>query len=228
MGDHGDMLILGQNTYNFCQECWTIGELSNYSSWDGKGSYTEQEIAGMYETTPFIKRFDTNKLGHCELQCKTGYWSNYRSSYNTASEMNDQRCTYDNCKNWDYTDVTSDPLPTAKTCTTCWTKDDIESVTWPAKKTYAKNSGWHTTEPFKLDSNVCKVQCDSDFWSNAVTESDPLKQRCTSLNCKTWDHTNELENSIVSFYNGIKVLSEDQGIHVNEPITTEWQIKDNR
>jgi hypothetical protein len=31
----------------------------------------------------------------------------------------------------------------------------------------------------------------------------------------------------VSFYNEIKVLSEDQGIHINEPITTEWKIIDN-
>jgi len=32
----------------------------------------------------------------------------------------------------------------------------------------------------------------------------------------------------VSFYNEIKVLEQDTRIHVNEPITTEWQIKDNR
>jgi hypothetical protein len=32
---------------------------------------------------------------------------------------------------------------------------------------------------------------------------------------------------VVSFYNEIKVLSEDQGIHVNEPIATEWKITDN-
>jgi hypothetical protein len=32
---------------------------------------------------------------------------------------------------------------------------------------------------------------------------------------------------VVSFYNEIKVLSEGQGIHINEPITTEWKITDN-
>jgi len=226
--DYDNLKNNNEDKWNKCSECWGAGELSYYNGWDGKTGFTQQEVLYAHQEQPFVRRYYSDTTGHCELQCQTGFWSNYKSSYNTASEMNDQRCTYDNCKNWDYTDNTSDPLPSAKTCTTCWTKDDVASSTWPAKKTYAKNSGWHTTEPFKLDSNVCKVQCDSDFWSNAVTESDPLKQRCTSLNCKTWDHTNELENSIVSFYNEIKVLSEDQGIHVNEPITTEWQIKDNR
>merc|ERR1712146_639310 len=173
---------------------------------EGRGSYTEQEILGIHEKTPFIKRFNYNRLGQCELQCKEGYWSNYRSSYNTASEMNDQRCTYDNCKNWNYSDVTSNPLPTAKTCTTCWTKDDIESATWEAKKAYGKITGWDLTEPFKLstDTNVCEVQCDSDHWSNVSAGSfneaaNALEQRCTGINCKSWDYANELENSIVTF-----------------------------
>ena len=171
--DYDNLKNNNENKWNVCSECWGPGELSYYDVWDGKTGFTNQEVLYAHKKQPFVRRYFGNTTGHCQLQCESGFWSNYSSSYNTAADMNDQRCTYDNCKNWNYSDTTSDPLPTAKTCTTCWSKDDVASATWPAKKTYKKNSGWHTTEPFKLENNVCKVQCDSDFWSNAATETDP-------------------------------------------------------
>lgn len=146
--DYDNIRDIGENVWNLCTECWGAGELSYYAGWDGKVGFTEEEVANAHEKEPFTRRYDGDTRGHCELKCKSEFWSNYNSSFNKASDINDQRCTYDNCKNWDYTDTTSDPKPTAKTCNTCWSTDDVASSTWPAKKTYGKNSGWHTTEPF--------------------------------------------------------------------------------
>jgi len=72
----------------------------------------------------------------CEIQCKEGYWANTISYYNKSVDGNDQRCTYNNCKNWDYDDITSVPRMTAKTCKLCWDKDDVAHPDWTVKSTY--------------------------------------------------------------------------------------------
>jgi len=81
-------------------ECWNKADISDYSNWDGRGSFTPQEIQGRLEDEPF-KLDDTTKT--CALQCNTGYWSNHETTYNKAANGSDQRCNYANCKNWNST-----------------------------------------------------------------------------------------------------------------------------
>jgi hypothetical protein len=130
----------------------------------------------------------------CNLQCAPGYWANQASTYNTASDALDQRCTWHNCKNWDYN--ANDPLRTAKTCTLCWDHADISAyATWDAKSSYKDKElvGRDTAEPFRLHTGQCGLQCKLGFWSNWKSAynsaSDALDQRCTSDNCKDWDYT---------------------------------------
>jgi hypothetical protein len=130
----------------------------------------------------------------CNLQCAAGYWANQASTYNTASDALDQRCTWHNCKNWDYN--ANDPLRTAKTCTLCWDHADISAyATWDAKDSYKDKElvGRDTAEPFRLHTGQCGLQCKLGFWSNWKSAynsaPDALDQRCTSDNCKDWDYT---------------------------------------
>jgi len=81
-------------------ECWNKADISDYSNWDGRGSFTPQEIQGRLIDEPF-KLDDTTKT--CALQCSTEYWSNHEATYNKAANGSDQRCNYANCKNWNST-----------------------------------------------------------------------------------------------------------------------------
>jgi hypothetical protein len=126
------------------------------------------------------------------MQCLPDYWSNAKSTFGRASNGNDQRCTYNNCKNWDFAGGMTDN----KTCTVCWGTDDLaDHASWDAKSTYTINevSGTIVAEPFKLDDadKVCKIQCLPDYWSNAKSTfglaSNGNDQRCTYNNCKNWD-----------------------------------------
>jgi len=82
--------------------------------------------------------------------------------------------------------------------------------------------------PFVFDNTnkVCNLQCESTYWSNVDTESNLLKHKCTSKNCKSYDHVSVLENGIVSFYNEIKDLIAETDLRVHESITDEWQMRD--
>jgi hypothetical protein len=120
------------------------------------------------------------------------YWSNSISNWNTAADGNDQRCTYNNCKNWDYAGGQTDN----KTCTVCWGTADLADASWDVAATYTSKEvqGTILTEPFKLDDadKVCKIQCMPDYWSNSIsnwnTAADGNDQRCTYNNCKNWDY----------------------------------------
>jgi hypothetical protein len=54
-------------------------------------------MVGRLTTEPF-----SLVSNQCKLNCATGYWSNWQSNYNPSVDPLDQRCTYDNCKNWNY------------------------------------------------------------------------------------------------------------------------------
>jgi hypothetical protein len=163
-----------------------------YAQWLAKESYYHQEVIGRLSASPFSLDTGTNQ---CGLRCDPGYWSNWRSTHNAASDALDQRCTWHNCKNWDYN--ANDPLRTAKTCTLCWDHADISAyATWDAKDSYKDKElvGRDTAEPFRLHTGQCGLQCDSDYWSNWQSTynsaSDAHDQRCTYNNCKSWGYAN--------------------------------------
>ena len=82
-----------------------------------------------------------------------------------ASNVWDQRCTSDNCKNWVYA-ADSD---VATKCTECWANSDIDTyLNFDGKGSYSEQelSGRNTTEPFTKNSDQCVLQCGIDYWSN--------------------------------------------------------------
>jgi hypothetical protein len=169
-----------------CTVCWGTDDLADHPSWDAKSTYSIHEVSGTTVAEPF-KLDDADKV--CKIQCLPDYWSNAKSTYGRASIGNDQRCTYNNCKNWDYEGGVTDN----KTCTVCWGTDDLaDHPSWDAKSTYSIHevSGTIVAEPFKLDDadKVCKIQCLPDYWSNAKSTygraSNGNDQRCTYNNCK--------------------------------------------
>jgi hypothetical protein len=101
-----------------CTQCWADSDMSvgDWTKFDGYRSYFAQELIAREPSGSF-----TNVSGVCHLNCKPGYWANMNSDYNTASTEYDQRCTSDNCRDWNYAGD-SDP-PT--TCTSCWRKADM-------------------------------------------------------------------------------------------------------
>jgi len=88
-----------ETAVNECKQCWDKDDVNDYSNWDARGSFTPQELVGRNTDEPF-KLDATTKT--CALQCKVGYWTNHVSTFNQMSNGSDQRCTYANCKNWDY------------------------------------------------------------------------------------------------------------------------------
>jgi len=88
-----------ESVMNECKECWIETDLEDYVNWDGRGSFNLQEIYGRDKEQPF-ELDSTTKT--CALQCKDGFWSNHDSTYNKAAFGADQRCSWANCKNWDY------------------------------------------------------------------------------------------------------------------------------
>lgn len=84
-----------------CNACWTHADISTFSTWDGRGSYLESEVAGRDSSESF--RLET---AQCILQCATGYWANWDTGSTLISAANpelDQRCTSDNCRTFDVT-----------------------------------------------------------------------------------------------------------------------------
>ena len=132
----------------------------------------------------------------CKLNCGTGYWANWESTYNSkGTDVWDQRCTSFNCKNWNYGSEL--PANTAKTCTICWDWADItDYANWDAKSTYKEQemTGALQSKPFSVDLTTknCELHCAAGYWSNwqskVYPNSDEYDQRCTSDNCKSWNH----------------------------------------
>jgi hypothetical protein len=154
------------STPNHCTECWGSDDISNYSSWDGRNSYYEEEVKYRGDVTPFVLNPSTNQ---CELQCGQSYWSNWLSTYNPASDIYDKRCTYDNCKNWNYN--ANDSTITAKTCNECWQDSDINPYTsWDAAYSYYEQEvvGRDIRNAFKINTSLsnCELQCSLGYWSN--------------------------------------------------------------
>ena len=103
----------------------------------------------------------------------------------------DQRCTSNNCKDWDWGAQMSGRKAT--NCTVCWAPVDFYNhSTWDARESYtaAEIAGSDSTTPFRLDNGKCIVQCKAGWWSNWGSKNygttHTLDQRCTSNNCKTW------------------------------------------
>jgi hypothetical protein len=67
------------------------------AAWRGSDTYTQQEHLHKRGIQPWL--LDGTE---CVLHCKDGYWSNEDSAHNKAADPLDQRCTSDNCKDWDY------------------------------------------------------------------------------------------------------------------------------
>jgi hypothetical protein len=105
------------NTAQKCSECWTQSDLEIYPEWPGNAVYTEKEIEGMVKTKPFELKYPEMV---CRLNCTDGYWGNLESTRKAAVDSNDQRCSYDNCKDWDF----AGGILSAKECTTCWEEQD--------------------------------------------------------------------------------------------------------
>jgi hypothetical protein len=186
-------LTTDPSTAKHCTVCWKRSEMFPYNSWDARGSYFEQEVIGSFPAEPFILNPSTSQ---CELECDPKYWSNINSSFNTAADEYDQRCTSNNCKNWDYN--ANSPQKTAKICTQCWYGSDIFPYrNWDGYKSYTEQEmiGFLKFLPFTHNyvTHQCELRCDPKYWSNwksGVGQSaDEYDQRCTSNNCKTWDYS---------------------------------------
>jgi len=141
-----------------CSECWDQNDLNwtdnvntdnLYNQFDGKGSYTREELKGRVIATPFKKVERINlqngdSVDVCELQCRQNFWQDYKECEGTYVDIegnnactmskfnpSSQRCTYDNCKNWDSTHPNS-----VENCSTCWSDIDLKHY----KKFKGKNS----------------------------------------------------------------------------------------
>jgi hypothetical protein len=131
---HGPPAV-GDTSKN-CLTCWVYADMNPHGSWHANYSYFEQEMIGVLQTQPFL--WDSVDK-HCELQCEDQYWTNWASTYAPAADVLDQRCTYNNCKGWQY--ALDDPAQTAKTCDTCWADADLDDAhydSWDARKSYQK------------------------------------------------------------------------------------------
>ena len=142
-------------TSNVCSECWDWStDIDNYDTWDARSKYTKQEIAGAHKTTPFTIDPTTNI---CALQCAAGWWSNFGSTWNwgVTFEKLDQRCTSDNCKDWNYEDGVD---PSTK-CSQCWKEADINDwPNWDARGSYTLQKMFgrlKTSEAFLLVGGQC-------------------------------------------------------------------------
>jgi hypothetical protein len=88
----------GQNP-KYCLTCWTQADMATYSTWLGKQTYAETEVAGRVLAQPFNLENNT-----CLLTCTTGYWANWGTGGHLIDSTDpawDQRCTSDNCKQFD-------------------------------------------------------------------------------------------------------------------------------
>ena len=136
------------------------------------------------------------KLGHCyglngicQMVCKYDHWLDWQigSFINIANwyligDPHLQRCNHVLCK---------DGLLIS--CSTCWSYSDIftDFNNWPGKISFSQSdfNGIDTTIAFTYEYtlNYCKMNCQSGyFWQNH-TPTNPLTQRCVqcSLTCST-------------------------------------------
>jgi hypothetical protein len=134
------------------------------AAWRGSDTYTQQEHLHKRGIQPWL--LDGTE---CVLHCKDGYWSNEDSVHNKSADPLDQRCTSDNCKDWDYDlgSVSITPAP----CKTCWDKDDVATWgNWDGRLSYTEKEmeGKDPNIPFGNISGTseCKLQCDTGYWSN--------------------------------------------------------------
>jgi hypothetical protein len=111
-----------------CKTCWTQADMAAYSSWLGRGSYTEHEVSGRVFALPF--NLENNM---CALQCDAGYWANLGTTDHLISPTDaprDQRCAFDNCKQFDNTQ-------SPKHCTECWNTADLATYgLWLGRGSY--------------------------------------------------------------------------------------------
>jgi len=113
---------------------------------------------------------------YCILNCKEGYWSNFEPNYTEvkAKVGNDQRCTFDNCKAWEFDkldeindDWESEATKTgSKKCTACWSNEDVITNydTWDVKKTYSAQivigvDADNAIFELSNDDKWCKLNC---------------------------------------------------------------------
>jgi hypothetical protein len=68
--------------------------------------------------------------------------------------------------------------------------------TWIGRGSYTQHevSGRLVALPYKLENNMCLLQCDTGYWQNYTTSlvdsTDPTRdQRCSSDNCKRFDNS---------------------------------------
>lgn len=172
-----------------CTKCWAEVDMASYPAWMGRSDYTQLEVANRMTDEPFRMNFNTQQ---CELQCAIGYWTNWGSAQSSAADIFDQRCISANCKNWIVAGSN-----TADTCSDCWNESEIAAyATWDARHSYSLEAmaGRDTAGPFVTNaSSQCELFCyAAHYWTNANSVYNkaptPIDQRCTSANCKDWNH----------------------------------------
>jgi hypothetical protein len=142
--------------------CSSESEISDYESWELKGSFSQEAIAHRLKSEPFIKNTDNV----CLLQCGHNYWSDFKSE-------TDQKCVSNNCK-------TTLVLQATDQCETCWTEEDISAYEqWPARASYPLGliQERNRQEPFVLKDNQCVLQCKADNQIPSKVKN-PFNQNC--------------------------------------------------
>jgi hypothetical protein len=139
-------------TTRHCKSCWSKDDMSPYTDWDARQSYTEQAVWFRELDLPWVLNPSTSR---CELQCRTGYWSNWESKQYPAADDYDQRCTSNNCKKWPW--GTADSAKTGDTCDECWDHADITDYdNWDAKASYPIETVRYrlASKPFNLNADA--------------------------------------------------------------------------
>ena len=178
-----------------CKTCWSRDDVG-HDEWAGRNSYSVHEIAADTDQNSELFGLEINpttKKGQCVLKCKSSWWSNHESGSGKAIDMNDQRCTYKNCKAWAH----ESPTGRGDFCTACWDKSDLARADWQAKTIYRDNEleGVDPDQPFVLDkiTGECILQCKPGYWSNWKSKANKApfvtQQRCYSDNCKNFDYS---------------------------------------
>jgi len=78
----------------------------------------------------------------------------------------DQRCTYNNCKSWDYWSG----AVSAKDCNACWETEDLKENDWydltriPKIQIEARNE----LKPYYYNpyARRCELNCKDNYWSS--------------------------------------------------------------
>jgi len=76
-----------------CKECWDKNDLSwtsnkdimiKYENWDAMSNYKWEELSGRDLDNPFVKKtkfvdnYEVKTADICELNCKVGFWQDYK------------------------------------------------------------------------------------------------------------------------------------------------------